>query len=81
MGRESSTMWQSELQKLKVSLSENVRILRGLSGLSQEQLALEAGVDRTLVSKIERIIANPTLEVITKLAVALGVSAARLLRQ
>jgi len=74
-------MWQSELQKLKVSLSENVRILRGLSGLSQEQLALEAGVDRTLVSKIERIIANPTLEVITKLAVALGVSAARLLRQ
>ena len=74
-------MWQSELQKLKVSLSENVRILRGLSGLSQEQLALEAGVDRTLVSKIERIIANPTLEVITKLAVALGVSAARLLKQ
>jgi transcriptional regulator with XRE-family HTH domain len=81
MGRESSTMWQSELKELKVSLSENVRILRGSSGLSQEQLALEAGVDRTLVSKIERTIANPTLEVITKLAVALGVSAARLLRQ
>ncbi|MEY4567616.1 MAG: hypothetical protein RLY14_2586, partial [Planctomycetota bacterium] len=35
MGRESSTMWQSELKELKVSLSENVRILRGLSGLSQ----------------------------------------------
>ena len=81
MGRESSTMWQSELKELKVSLSENVRILRGLSGLSQEQLALEAGVDRTLVSKIERTIANPTLEAITKLAVALGVSAASLLRQ
>jgi transcriptional regulator with XRE-family HTH domain len=51
-------MWQSELKELKVSLSENVRILRGLSGLSQEQLALEAGVDRTLVSKIERTIAK-----------------------
>ena len=74
-------MWQSELKELKINLSENVRMLRGSRGFSQEQLAFEAGVDRTLVSKIERTIANPTLEVITKLAVALGVSAARLLRQ
>ncbi len=81
MERESGAMWQSELKELKINLSENVRMLRGSRGFSQEQLAFEAGVDRTLVSKIERTIANPTLEVITKLAVALGVSAARLLRQ
>jgi transcriptional regulator with XRE-family HTH domain len=81
MERESGAMWQSELKELKINLSENVRMLRGSRGFSQEQLAFEAGVDRTLVSKIERTIANPTLEVITKLAVALGVSAARLLKQ
>jgi len=73
-------MWQSELKELKINLSENVRVLRGSQGLSQEQLAFEADVDRTLVSKIERIIANPTLEVLTKLAVVLGVPVARLLK-
>jgi transcriptional regulator with XRE-family HTH domain len=73
-------MWQSELKELKINLSENVRVLRGSQGLSQEQLAFEASVDRTLVSKIERTIANPTLEVLTKLAVVLGVPVARLLK-
>jgi len=73
-------MWQSELKELKINLSENVRVLRGSQGLSQEQLAFYAGVDRTLVSKIERTIANPTLEVLTKLAVVLGVPVARLLK-
>ena len=73
-------MWQPELRELRLALSENVRLLRGRRGLSQERLALEAGVDRTLESKIERTIANPTLEVLTKLAVVLEVPVVRLLK-
>ncbi len=73
-------MWQSELRELQLVLSDNIRALRGKHGLSQERLALEAGVDRTLVSKIERTIANPTLEVLTKLAFVLGVPVTRLLK-
>ncbi|MBU3720701.1 MAG: helix-turn-helix transcriptional regulator [Burkholderiaceae bacterium] len=73
-------MWQPELRELRLALSENVRLLRGRRGLSQERLALEAGVDRTLVSKIERTIANPTLEVLTKLAAVLEVPVVRLLK-
>ena len=73
-------MWESELQELRLALSENVRLLRGRRGLSQERLALDAGVDRTLVSKIERTIANPTLEVLTKLATVLEVPVVRLLK-
>ena len=73
-------MWESEFQELRLALSENVRLLRGRRGFSQEQLALEAGVDRTLVSKIERAIANPTLEVLTKLAVVLEIPVVRLLK-
>ncbi len=69
-----------ELGELQLILSENIRQLRGQRGLSQERLALEAGVDRTLVSKIERVIANPTLEVLLKLAIALQVPVARLLK-
>ncbi len=80
MRRISVAMWQLELKELRINLSENVRMLRGAQGLSQEKLAFEAGVDRTLVSKIERTIANPTLEVLTKLAVVLGVPVARLLK-
>jgi transcriptional regulator with XRE-family HTH domain len=69
-----------ELGELRLTLSENIRQLRGQRGLSQERLALEAGVDRTLVSKIERVIANPTLEVLVKLAIALQVPVTRLLK-
>lgn len=73
-------MWQSELEDLKKALSRNVKELRLRQGLSQEQLALEAGVDRTLVSKIERVIANPSIEILTKLSVILRVPVIRLLK-
>ncbi len=78
--RKPAVTWKIELRELQLALSENIRILRGKHGLSQERLALEAGVDRTLVSKIERTIANPTLEVLTKLAFVLDVPVARLLK-
>ena len=42
-------------------------------------MALEAGVDRTVVSKIEREISNPSLEILVKLAVVLKVPVSRLL--
>lgn len=37
-------------------------------GLSQEALALEAGVDRSYVSQLERGIANPSLYILSKIA-------------
>jgi transcriptional regulator with XRE-family HTH domain len=42
-------------------------------GISQEKLALEAEVDRTFVSQIERGVRQPTLTTLCKLADALGV--------
>lgn len=74
-------MIKPELCELQFALSNNLRELRVQKGLSQERLALEAGVDRTLVSKIERVIANPTLEVLTRLAIALDVTVPRLLKK
>ena len=74
-------MIKPELRELQFALSNNIRELRAQKGLSQERLALEAGVDRTLVSKIERVIANPTLDVLTRLAIALDVTVPRLLRE
>lgn len=45
--------------------------LRKERGWSQEALADEAGLDRTYVSGIERVVRNPTVTVVERVAVAL----------
>ena len=49
-----------------------LRVLRLERGLSQEALALEAGVQRNYVSLIERGVNQPTIKIIFKLAAALA---------
>lgn len=56
-----------------------LRELRNAASLSQEALALEADVDRTFVSQIERGIRQPSLATIFKLAAALDVKASSLI--
>ena len=51
----------------------NVRRLRKQLGQSQEAFALEAGIDRTYVSGVERGARNPSLIVAQKFASGLGV--------
>lgn len=50
-----------------------LRERRLAAGLSQEKLALEAEVDRTFVSLLERGVRQPTLATLWRLAGALGV--------
>lgn len=57
----------------------NIRRLRVQQGISQEHLAVDADVDRTYVSRVERELENPTVGVLEKLASALGVDVAELL--
>jgi transcriptional regulator with XRE-family HTH domain len=57
-----------------------IRMFRQKSGLSQRQLALRMAVPRTYVSKIENEKAVPTLSSLERLAGALEVSVADLLR-
>ena len=54
---------------------------RNKLGLSQEELAFRAGVDRTFVSRIERGIRQPTITTLIGLALALDVSAAELMKE
>ena len=49
-----------------------IRRHRELLRLSQEELALRAGIDRTYISGVERGVRNPTLEVMQRIARALG---------
>ncbi len=48
-------------------------------GLSQEELAHLADIDRTYVSSLERSVYNPTIDVVDRLAKVLGMTAAQLL--
>lgn len=57
-----------------------LRTLRKKAGLSQEQLALEAGVERNFVSLIERGVNQPTIRVIFKLANALQISPSEIVK-
>ena len=54
------------------AFSKVLRERRKQAGLTQEKLALEAGVQRNYVSLIERGIHQPTINIIFKLAAALG---------
>lgn len=58
----------------------NVRRLRIERGLTQEQLAFEAGIDLTYEGGIERGKRNPSLMVMARVAEALGVTPSELLK-
>lgn len=62
-----------------VAFGQVLRALRRDADLSQEQLALIAGVERNFVSLIERGVNQPTIRVIFKLAQALGVPASKII--
>lgn len=64
----------------RARLAWNVRHLRAARGLSQETLAVDAGVATPYLSGIERGVVNPTLDVLDRLARALAVEIDVLLR-
>lgn len=63
---------ESTFDQAKKILAVNVRAARLAAGVSQEELAFRAGIDRTYASQIERAIANPSLGITCAIADALG---------
>ena len=53
-------------------LGNNVKALRLAQGLSQEALALEADLDSTYISQIERGVGNPSVLVLLKTNIQCG---------
>lgn len=62
------------------ALGKRVRELRKESGYTQEKLAEHAGIHENHVRRIEGGTANPSYLVLVKLAKALGIPVAELLR-
>lgn len=60
-------------RRIAARLAENVRHLREARGLTQEQVARQAGIPRATWGHLETGAANPTLAVLDKVATALQV--------
>jgi transcriptional regulator with XRE-family HTH domain len=65
----------------QTALASAIRAIREDRGVSQERLALAAGIDRSYYSAIERGEFNMTLSVLLKVAAGLGVPAWQLLKR
>jgi transcriptional regulator with XRE-family HTH domain len=65
-------MEDEEVTDLRQNLGREIREARLLAGISQEDLALMADIDRSYVSQLERGIANPSLLILHRLAKVLN---------
>lgn len=61
-------------------LARNLKRARKAAGMSQEELAHRAGIDRTYVSSLERCKFAATIDVVDQMAKALGTNVAELLK-
>lgn len=59
--------------ELRAIVAKNLRAIRALRAISQEDLAALAGVHRTFVSQVERELKNVSIDSLRKLANALSV--------
>jgi transcriptional regulator with XRE-family HTH domain len=65
--------------EIREVLALNLRKLRQARGLSQEELAHRAEIDRTYISALERSVYAAGIDVVDRLARVLGVEAADLI--
>lgn len=67
-------MNKRDYQVVLGAFASKIKSRRSFLGMSQEELALKADIDRTFISKIERGIANPSLKTIHDIALVLDIS-------
>ena len=68
------------MSRIREIFALNLRRARRAAGVSQEELADRAGLDRTYVSSMERCVYAATIDVVDRVATALDVRAVDLLR-
>lgn len=67
--------------EIREVFGQNLRARRKAKGLSQEELAHRAGIDRTYISALERSVYAASIEVADRLAQVLEIDVADLLRR
>jgi len=67
--------------KARALVAWNVRRIRVDRGIPQEQLAYDTGIDRSYMSGLEQQKANPTIDLLDRIAQTLGVHLSELFVQ
>lgn len=67
------------MSELSVKVGQLIRIKRTQKSISQESLALQCGIDRSYIGRIERGEVNITVEKLYEIAAVLEISAKELL--
>ena len=67
------------MKKTAVKVGKRIRYFRQARGLSQEKLALEAGVNPTFLGHLERGLKSPTVDTLAKITDALGITLSELM--
>lgn len=67
--------------EIREVFARNLRAARQAKGLSQEELAHRADIDRTYISSLERSVYNASIDVVDRLAIVLGIEASELLKR
>ena len=66
------------MKDISVKIGIRIRYLRNMRELSQEKLALEAGLNPAFLGHIERGLKCPTIDTLSKIATALNISLSEL---
>lgn len=69
------------MNNLREILSTNIKKYRATQNMSQEDLAFKCKLHRTYISDVERNVRNISIDNIEKIALALNVSPADLLKE
>jgi transcriptional regulator with XRE-family HTH domain len=78
--RKGRSRQRAQLKSREV-LALNLKRLRRDRGMSQQQLARLAGLDRSYISALERLVYSATTDTLDQLAEALSVESADLIRR
>lgn len=77
---ETTQKFSRQLQRTQHSLADSLRLHRTAAGLTQEELAIRAGLERKTVNRIENERLSPTIDTLVRLALVLRCSVADLIQ-
>ena len=74
-----STSRSYSCMTIRETFARNLKTMRNARGLSQEELAHLAKLDRTYISSLERCVYSPTIDVVDQIAHVLGTTVPEML--
>jgi transcriptional regulator with XRE-family HTH domain len=71
--------WKSPVERVHSTLADNVRTARHDAGLTQDQLAEYAGLERKSINRIENNRLSPTIDTLVRIAMVLKIPVSELI--